>query len=102
MPEGKDFVDELVVMSVVDAVADVEESSECLPALLRPHRKKRDIVLNAAYAGHALRDGDYLDAHVKMAFAPDGRLKRLLDKAKSRTLQPYVVSCKPVPRYHTI
>jgi hypothetical protein len=59
MPEGKDFVDELAVMSVVDAVADVAGSLECLPVgLLRPNRKKLDIVPNAAYAGHAPRDGD--------------------------------------------
>jgi hypothetical protein len=111
MPEGKDFVDELAGMSVVDAdaVADVEGSFECLPAgFLWPHRKIRGIVTNAAYARHALSRWRYLDAHNKMAFQPDelshwGRLKRLLSD-KSQELHASAVRCgfsaHLFPSYH--
>jgi len=59
MPEGNDFVGGLGVLFVVDAVADLWGSFECLPAgLSRPRRKKRRIILGAPCARHALRDGN--------------------------------------------
>ena len=56
MPEGNDFVGEL---GVVDVVADLWGSFECLPAgLSRPRRKKRRIIPDASCARHAPRDGN--------------------------------------------
>lgn len=56
MPEGKDFLGELVVLLVVDAVTELEELFECLPAgILQPHRKKWHIVPNTTFVRYALR-----------------------------------------------
>jgi hypothetical protein len=86
MPEGNDFVDELVVMFEVDAVA--EGSFKYSPAGLLPsRRKKRRIAPNMAFAGHALHDGDIwmltLRWPLDLTSVALGRLKQLLlEKAK--------------------
>lgn len=46
MPEGNDFVDDLEAVIAVDAVAEAEDSSEALPAVLPGFRlNKRRIAL---------------------------------------------------------
>jgi len=61
MPEGNDFVDDLEAVIAVDAVAEVEDSSEALPAVLLGLRlNKRRIAPSAGYAERAKRLGDVL------------------------------------------
>ena len=59
MPKGNDFVDDLEAVIVVDAVAEVEDSSEALSAVLRGFRlNKRCIAPSAGYAERAKCFGD--------------------------------------------
>jgi hypothetical protein len=59
MPEGNDFVNDLEAVVAVDAVAEVENSSEALPAVLLEFRlNKRRIAPGAGYAERAPRFGD--------------------------------------------
>lgn len=59
MPEGNDFADDLEAVIAVDAAAEVEDSSEALPAvLLGFHLNKRRIAPSAGYAEHAKCSGD--------------------------------------------
>ena len=84
MPEGKDFVGGSGVLFVVDAVAELSGSFECLPVGLS---RKRRIMRQTCTPRWK-----YLDAHVKMAFGP---YKSHLRKARAtliRFLESYNTS----------
>ena len=81
MPEGKDFVGGSGVLFVVDAVAELSGSFECLPVGLS---RKRRIMRQTCTPRRK-----YLDAHVKMAF---GSYKNYLRKAGA-TLIKFLESC---------
>jgi hypothetical protein len=68
MPEGNDFVDDLEAVIAVDAVAEVEDSSEALPAVLLGFRlNKRRIAPSAGYAERAKTLWRCLDGFVGIA-----------------------------------
>ena len=81
MPEGNDFVGGLGVLFVVDAVAELSGSFECLLVGLS---RKRRIMRQTCTARWK-----YLDAHVKMSFGP---YKSHLRKARA-TLIKFLEGC---------